>query len=592
MGVTYKLKQEVIDHIIEKKKEDPSLSCRKLAVILQDAFHIEVSKSSINAVIKELNLSNPVGRRAAVAPKNFFIPREKKEELLAQVASFLPEIKKDGGPQITETRPAADIFQAIPEIDAIQQEVLTSATEPVHLGPDLLAGLASENQLPVEFVLPPPIEEAFVWSAEVQPVFSGLGYFFVYVCMQDILRKPIIGEILSRFTDIATEDADILESAVILKGMGFNTDGDLRAQPYSDLWGMLDLNPSKTVDVLEKFFGKNIDFLPLAIALEAEIGVACVEASYIKCMADSGHSYVFSADLGSFLMGDEMVENIPLFKSVQWVVDVLISRNKALIFDMVNISEAVAKEVISFFSGSTADKIDRIEVWSEGAENTYNMCIKNHNKINFITRINSEWSDLKECVDSVVDQAEKYFDPIFNTSYLISEGYYKLTPDGTCLLRLFVVEKENSHEKAVLLTNIPIQKASKIQILKAYLNKKPLWVTRGLATDVTLKNSHIRGIKCVSPNSTCDNVLGAIFSIFKERTRQMFFPQAADEELDLLLKVPVKVIYDKQAVHVRLFPEKDSSVLEALRAGLTNANRCCATDHKGRKFCFTLNPTA
>lgn len=63
MGVIYKLKREIKDYIIEEKKNKPTLSCRSLVSLIESRFQIRVSKSSINAVIKESGLSLPVGRR-------------------------------------------------------------------------------------------------------------------------------------------------------------------------------------------------------------------------------------------------------------------------------------------------------------------------------------------------------------------------------------------------------------------------------------------------------------------------------------------------------------------------------------------------
>ncbi|MCK9430723.1 MAG: hypothetical protein M0R17_12100, partial [Candidatus Omnitrophica bacterium] len=63
MGVIHKLKPEVLSFIIENKKNNPSLSCRSLTLLISEKLKIKVSKSSINAIFKENNLSMPIGRR-------------------------------------------------------------------------------------------------------------------------------------------------------------------------------------------------------------------------------------------------------------------------------------------------------------------------------------------------------------------------------------------------------------------------------------------------------------------------------------------------------------------------------------------------
>lgn len=78
MGVIYKLKTEIKDYILEEKNNKPILSCRSLVSLIESKFQIKVSKSSINAVIKESGLSMPVGRR------------RKKRRRKAQISITLP----------------------------------------------------------------------------------------------------------------------------------------------------------------------------------------------------------------------------------------------------------------------------------------------------------------------------------------------------------------------------------------------------------------------------------------------------------------------------------------------------------------------
>ena len=63
MGIVYKLKPEIKDYILEKKKEEPILSCRSLVSLLEKKFQIRVSKSSVNSIFKKAGLSQSVGRR-------------------------------------------------------------------------------------------------------------------------------------------------------------------------------------------------------------------------------------------------------------------------------------------------------------------------------------------------------------------------------------------------------------------------------------------------------------------------------------------------------------------------------------------------
>ena len=54
MGIVHKLKPEVLNFILENKQKDPALSCRNLTQLILDKLQIKVSKSSINAIFKEI----------------------------------------------------------------------------------------------------------------------------------------------------------------------------------------------------------------------------------------------------------------------------------------------------------------------------------------------------------------------------------------------------------------------------------------------------------------------------------------------------------------------------------------------------------
>ena len=69
MGVVHKLRPEIIEFIVQQKKANTGLSCRGLADLLFVAFKIRVSKSSVNEIIKEAGLSQPVGRRISKMPQ-------------------------------------------------------------------------------------------------------------------------------------------------------------------------------------------------------------------------------------------------------------------------------------------------------------------------------------------------------------------------------------------------------------------------------------------------------------------------------------------------------------------------------------------
>ena len=65
MKLSNKLNPEVRKYINDRKRKNPDVSCRKLALDVSKHFNIKISKSSINNVFKGLKLSAPVGRGVA-----------------------------------------------------------------------------------------------------------------------------------------------------------------------------------------------------------------------------------------------------------------------------------------------------------------------------------------------------------------------------------------------------------------------------------------------------------------------------------------------------------------------------------------------
>ncbi len=136
MGVVYKLKDEVVEFILRQKQENPNISCRKLVDIIQETFQISVSKSSINIIIKEANLSNPVGRTPAGSKSTFKIPQDKKTELFFKTKSTLEDVL---GASLPTSPPPATVEP--PSVLPAKEALEIKAEEPFSPAPDTIQEL-------------------------------------------------------------------------------------------------------------------------------------------------------------------------------------------------------------------------------------------------------------------------------------------------------------------------------------------------------------------------------------------------------------------------------------------------------------------
>ena len=91
MNKAYKLNKAIVQFIIDQKKTNSVISCRGLVSLIEQDFSIKLSKSLINNVIKQNNLSNPIGRKRAKEPVILAQPIEH------QIIRGENELIKDGG---------------------------------------------------------------------------------------------------------------------------------------------------------------------------------------------------------------------------------------------------------------------------------------------------------------------------------------------------------------------------------------------------------------------------------------------------------------------------------------------------------------
>jgi len=86
-----KLNEEIKQFIIQQKKANPKLSCRGLTSLIKERFQVNLSKSLINNVIKQSNLSSPVGRKRVKEAITFKKPAE------TQITGQQVEFMENGG---------------------------------------------------------------------------------------------------------------------------------------------------------------------------------------------------------------------------------------------------------------------------------------------------------------------------------------------------------------------------------------------------------------------------------------------------------------------------------------------------------------
>lgn len=122
MGVVHKLKQEVIDFILQSKKNQSRISVRQLAEITGQKFQTKISKSSVSNVLKESALSSPVGRPSIKKKdKIFTIPHQAKQRIREEIrkVGLTPEVeeKSEASIEILKSEETESMVQELDSVD-------------------------------------------------------------------------------------------------------------------------------------------------------------------------------------------------------------------------------------------------------------------------------------------------------------------------------------------------------------------------------------------------------------------------------------------------------------------------------------------
>ncbi|MBI5415880.1 MAG: hypothetical protein HZA29_03595 [Candidatus Omnitrophica bacterium] len=309
MGVIYKFKKEVIDFVLQQKRDNQSLGCRQLAVLTSEKFKLQVSKSSVNAIIKNARLSSGVGRRPGFepAPRKFQIPSRKKEQLSDEMRKVGLEKKK---------QPAASVPRPVRRAAAAASRTPQAAVTQDFL--DQVERLRQER------------------IRRKGPVREGMGCVFLMAAQWELSRTSVLGKLLRKYArqqlpDLFDAACDILPC---LSALGVNPAEQIGQLSSHALWTFLP--PSVFPgDVLEAFHGLSY-ILPsrrLLFEYEEEKKQMLVEAGEFRVLLEDGSEIVMDARLtGVWPQKAPPQLSAPLEQAMSALSHGLVSNNRPAVF--------------------------------------------------------------------------------------------------------------------------------------------------------------------------------------------------------------------------------------------------------------------
>ncbi len=329
------------------------MSCRQISILASEKFKIQVSKSSVNTVIKNARLSSSVGRRAHEdgRPKKFQIPSIKKKQLS-------DNLKKVG----FESAPVECSVPVEKEKILIDQTYVDKESEKNTVIP-LVAEVHPKDVSYEKF-----LECVDRWREAVceqkGPLLEGMGFVFLKSIEWGLSGAAILGKVLKRYSK-DKPSASFEKSCEMLPyfGMlGISNKEDVERYKNHALWTLtMGLDLSETCSILD--WTKEMR-LSSALSMEyaSEMGQAFLNVHRFIIYLESGKISHMDAQLASLWRGkppDSLYSS--LGKSISWLSRSFISNNDPMIFFALGDGSPALEEVVEMMGGGESTDKDSIK---------------------------------------------------------------------------------------------------------------------------------------------------------------------------------------------------------------------------------------
>jgi hypothetical protein len=351
MGVIHKLTEEVIQFILEKKKEDPKIGCRSLSEIVSERFSRKVSKSSINSVLKEHGLSGSIGRPASpagVKKDPFRIPQEKKERIFGPEhagSSKEPESVKEANTynaKLSDDRPQL-------RADPVQNATIQAAeTSDVPQKQNSQEQTLPENTFwdEVEIIKEKERQEAGadLLSAGVVFVHAGAHYLGLVPALSNLFRQHLSVELPSSLERV-------ISAVLALHFLGVKDEDEIGSSKTEIVWA---LNGKEILDSVRGFWNKFMTAgLPerFDLIFKNEIAQQLVHGSSIRLSTEIGPPIILDAQLSCLGRRNGAIA-IPITKALDNLSERIVANNKPVIIESIeksNDGHELCKNLLAAF---------------------------------------------------------------------------------------------------------------------------------------------------------------------------------------------------------------------------------------------------
>lgn len=518
MGVVYKLKQEVVDFIVRKKREDPSLSCRKLVEIISADFGLNVSKSSANAVIKQFNLSNPVGRQPVYkAPKNFSIPKEKKDLLLSNIVPFLSPVEavalppieegRDNPAEMEDGRSSSEVLEQVnnkdvassplsvevpvetPEGLVLSESVILPENKPqesfengrteeeplaLALPPDPLTAEVSEaavpHPLPIELRRSDEVETASsrgVWAQEPSLKQEGLALFFLLAALWDVETSPVLGEILGRQLGVKLQEPLLskLEAAAIVHAALRRDDGTVLVDGIDGFLEACEIDQRVLAGWLQSLGDAHVTAV-IEREISAHVETQLTKVAHIHLLTEDERSFYVDP---AFMFCDtdiNKVRTVPglLYTTVERAVDAFVTNSLPAVIGQFSTTDfGMLTAFLEAMDGVPGKGIREIVLLGLQGERVFAAGNIFPVRKAFVLGLTPSQEQLAGFEADVLDNSRKYYDPFYGKEYNYYDGTIALNSPGS-RARAILLQNDELGEKHLIITNTTLSMKETIDL--------------------------------------------------------------------------------------------------------------------------------
>ncbi len=528
MGFIYKLRQDIVDFIVQKKKDHPEISCRDLVGVVRDTFGVDVSKSSVNAVVKQFQLSGPVGRHSVhKAPKNYSIPKDKKDILLKNVQSYLPVV----GPAESVVLAPDLSVKSLPlvEIAVIRsdEDANNSRDEAITLLPDPITVQPSREQVQGE--IKHQIEaqtrqvageqsRAGAWLGDAGKVYGRLGASVLWFAFKTACSSHSLGEILARELAPLPEGVMPGQCEVLFFTTLFSEHRPgFESDDLTTLWRLAGLDDRSGRALFDKaVFLERKQSLIRTIAVE--LAMAFTPVRYVRLSTRGGDSCFLDLAqqrlYGDLEFAASAAAGLPVFAAVERTVDRMITSRFPLIAD---VSGPKLFDVVRLMEGVGDDAFQAVALTGGQGLTSAEFLLPGSMIRGFIFRVCLTVEDLARVEYDIIDNKKTFVDVISARKCGYYEGVLMLEP-GHRPLRVIQVKPDGWGESFVLLSNISAYSLPVNRLLAKFFRSET-GIFMGNVGDKVVTD------ECLAPQAAS---IRDTFRVIDMYTRKFFLPSSSE----------------------------------------------------------------